>query len=148
MLLFILLLSGCKDSSEEIQQSHIQFALDGESEHWEIESYELLYDGKRYEAGNGKITMKNTDEYVSDFFSISIQVVIDGESEKIQSQSVSGGDMDIGEHQIGTINGNRTDSNEAIHKEDIDQIYATVIWRDNEEKKDVKETIILYKSST
>ncbi|MFG6115450.1 hypothetical protein ACGTN9_09690 [Halobacillus sp. MO56] len=144
LFLMIFLLIGCNDSQGEIQPYQLHFVLSGESEHWKIEGYELQYDDKRYKSGNGTLKMKNTDEYASDYLSMGIQVVMHGEDERVQSYSVSGSDMDIVNHQIGTIEGSKMDSGEVIKKEDIDQVYATIIWRDSQEEKDLKERILLY----
>ena len=52
--------------------------------------------------------------------------------------------MDIINHQIGTIEGSKTFSVEAIKKEDVDQIYALGQWRDSQKERDLKESIELY----
>lgn len=144
LFMFIFLLVGCSDSRKEAQLYQLHFVLSGESEHWKIEGYELQYDEKRYKSGNGKLAMKNIEEYVSDYLSMRIQVVTHGKDKRVLSHSVSGSDMNIVNHQIGTIEGSRMNSDEVIKKEDIDQIYATVIWRDSQEEKDLKERILLY----
>ncbi|SEA26760.1 hypothetical protein SAMN05421743_103356 [Thalassobacillus cyri] len=144
LFMLIFLLVGCSDSREDAQPYQFHLVLSGESEHWEIEGYELQYDEKRYKSGNGKLAMKNIEEYVSDYLSMRIQVVTHGKDKRIQSYSVSGSDMNIVNHQIGTIEGIKMDSDEVIKKEDIDQIYATIIWRESQEKKDLKERILLY----
>lgn len=112
----------------------------GESQTWELIDYEIMQTSDGKKAGNGKLKMKDENNYFTDSFSFHTHAVINGVDNRIHAGSVSGR-SDISEQTTGTIEG---EGENFISFDDIGNIYMIVEWWDSDENENVQERIDLY----
>ncbi|MGP4072904.1 hypothetical protein ACTWQB_10160 [Piscibacillus sp. B03] len=145
-LIFIVsFLVSCENSEEVIKNSYY-LSLSGESKNWEVNSYEVVIMPDTFSAGNGKLTMKNDKEVTSHFFSIKVHAVINGRDEVVQGKSVTvtGGEENIAQTSIGTIEGGTyfKENGDPITLKDVSDIYMIIQWQDG--NQDMEERVDLY----
>lgn len=143
LLFFLFILTGC--NNQETADNYY-LSLKGESEHWNLNGYEIEMTQEEFKAGNGTLYMKNENEYKTDSFHFDTHAIINNNDITIQSGSVTGLGIDIAEETTGTIKG-RTYLNkngDPITLEEINDIYMIVEWWDMNKSKHVKERIDLY----
>ncbi|NIK12561.1 hypothetical protein FHR85_001976 [Alkalibacillus almallahensis] len=118
-------------------------SLSGESENWKVDAYEIMSTSEAFKVGNGNLIMKKNNEYSSDFFSVEVNAVIEGEETTIQKRSVSGSETDITQTSIGTVEGSalHDENGEIISPENISDIYMIIKWREDSDTR--KESIDL-----
>ena len=119
--------------------------LTGECEHWMFSVYDILFTPNGETIGNGKLIMKNANEYFTDSFSFRTYVVVDGTSNRVHTGSVSG-KTDISKQTTGKIEKDGHNAN-ALSLKNIDNIYIEVEWTDQETKGNKRERIDLYNKS-
>ncbi|WP_223702123.1 hypothetical protein [Sutcliffiella deserti] len=143
MLISLIILSGCIHE-ETNKRDHL--VLNGESENWNLNGYEVEISAENFKAGNGILQMKNQNEYKSDFFQFRTYAAISNQDTLVHSGSVSGDSINIAEKSIGTIEGGAYLNEEGVQITlgDISEIYMIVEWWDTSEKENVKERIDLY----
>lgn len=132
-LLFIL--SACHDHQTETNYS---LSLLGESEAWKLTGYEIILTPNEMKIGNGRLIMKEENEYITDSFSFNTYAVFSGEDHSIHAGSVSGR-ADIREQTTGTLEGDQH-----IDFDELSDIYMIVEWWDPNENDNVQERINLY----
>lgn len=140
LMIQLILLSGCH--SPEVNHHYLSFM--GESDSWKLSGYEVDISPDGLKVGNGILSMKDHDEYKTDFFSFNTYVVIDGEETRIHAGSVSGPGIDIAKEMTGAIEDEKDHNQNPLSLDDVSQIYMTVEWWDVDKKEDVKERIDLY----
>lgn len=143
LVLVILLLSGC-DSNEKAMKNNYYLSLSGESESWEVDSYEIEIKPDTFKAGNGSLTIKNKTDNSTDFFNLEVYVVIDNEDRLVQAKSVKGSDTDITQMTTGATEGGAFlgDNGVPISLENVSDIYMSIEWQDK--SKTMEEKIDLY----
>lgn len=97
----LVVLSAC--NNEESATSYY-LSLSGESDHWKLNSYEIVMSTDEIKAGHGTLTMKGEDKHMADFFSFDVYTVIDGVKTTLHSGAVSG-ETDIAKQTTGTLEG-------------------------------------------
>lgn len=137
MILPFIILSACQN---QISEETYYLLLKGESETWELRDYEveLTPDGRK--TGDGVLTMKGENEYVTNSFRFHTYAVINGEKRIIHSGSISGLG-DISEQTTGSIRG---DNRHPVSFDEINQIFMTIEWQDSAGSRKVQERIELY----
>ncbi|MFC3039207.1 hypothetical protein ACFOGI_02960 [Virgibacillus xinjiangensis] len=138
LIAIILLLSACE--GEQVETKYYM-SLMGESDTWKLNGYEIMLTSDGEKAGNGKLSMKGVDEYVSDIFSFRTHAVIDGEDTVIHGGSVSG-QTDIAQQTTGTIVG---EGGKTITIDEVSSIYMMIEWWDTDENIPAQERIDLYR---
>ncbi|MGP4074803.1 hypothetical protein [Halobacillus sp. K22] len=143
LVLVILLLSGC-DSNDKTMKNNYYLSLSGESERWEVDSYEIEIKSDTFKAGNGSLTMKNETENSTDFFNLEVYAVIDNEDRLVQAKSVKGSELDITQMTTGATEGGTflDDNGVPISLEKVSDIYMSIEWQDK--SKTMEEKIDLY----
>lgn len=146
LLVVIFLVSGCR-----AQQSNKEYylLLMGESENWKLTDYEVVITPEEVNIGNGKLKMKNKDEYKTAFFSFNTYMVVNGQGYGVHASSWTGDGIDIAKKTIGTLKGGSllNENGKPITFNDVDEIYMTVEWWDISVEKNVSERLDLYKKS-
>ncbi len=143
MILLLMILSACStDNNEDNNKMDTNYylSLTDESDHWQLQGYEIMFTSDGYKAGNGMLEMKNADESNGDFLSFDVYGVVDGEENKIHSGSVSG-ETPLADMSTGTIEGEEKSLKEFP---ELDEIYMTVTWNEEDTDGDQEEKIILY----
>ncbi len=135
LILSLLILSSCQ--SEDTNEH--SFTLMGESENWNLNSYEINFTKDQFQIGNGTLTMKKYSEYQSNSFSFRTHVVTAEGDDRIHGGSVGGDKIDISEQTTGTIEGDKILSLEEIH-----EIYMIVGWWDKDKNEMREERLDLY----
>ncbi|WP_339229286.1 hypothetical protein NSQ77_05150 [Oceanobacillus sp. FSL K6-2867] len=135
-LLFILF--ACQKQQLEM---NYYLSLLGESEIWKLTGYEIMLTSDEIKIGNGKLIMKEKNEFITDSFSFNTYAVINGEDQRIHAGSVSGR-TDIREQTTGTLEGD-----EHIDFDELSDIYMIVEWWNPNENNNDKERINLYQKS-
>ncbi|MCD5322157.1 MULTISPECIES: hypothetical protein [Pontibacillus] len=145
MSVTVILLSGCNETEKEVVH-HYYMPLDGESEHWVLSDFEVVMTPEALKVGNGKLMMKQVEEYESSSMSFDTHLVVNGEDSIVHSGAVSGNGIDIAEESTGAIEGGPelTDEGDPIRLKDVSRIYMTVKWRDTDKKETMEERIDLY----
>ena len=92
-------------------------------------------------AGYGTLTMKGENKHMANFFSFKVYTVVDGMENRLHSGSVSGA-TDIAKQTTGTIEGEG--GKNLTEFPEVDKIYMTVTWNDDETDGDQEEKIVLY----
>ena len=141
---FVIILIGLSACTQQ-SNTNDYLLLTGESEHWKLSDYEILLTPNGETIGNGKLIMKNANEYFTDSFSFRTYVVVDGTSNRIHTGSVSG-KTDISKQTTGKIEKDGHNAN-ALSLKNIDNIYIEVEWTDQETKGNKRERIDLYNKS-
>ncbi|MGP4070789.1 hypothetical protein [Halobacillus sp. B29] len=143
LVLVTLLLSGC-DSNDKPMKNNYYLSLSGESEHWEVDSYDIEIKPDTFKAGNGSLTMKNKTENSADFFNIEVYAVIDNEDKLVQAKSVKGSELDITQMTTGATGGGTflEVNGVPISLENVSDIYMSIEWQDK--SKTMEEKIDLY----
>ncbi|WP_164215539.1 hypothetical protein [Virgibacillus sp. YIM 98842] len=136
LLLFIL--TACNNKEAE---SNYYLSLNGESEHWKLNGYEILMSPDESKAGYGTLTMKGENKHMANFFSFKVYTVVDGMENRLHSGSVSGA-TDIAKQTTGIIEGEG--GKNLTEFPEVDKIYMTVTWNDDETDGDQEEKIVLY----
>ncbi|MFD1361572.1 hypothetical protein [Lentibacillus salinarum] len=137
LVFLLVVLSACNNKEME---TNYYLSLSGESDHWKLNSYEIVITPEGSKAGNGTLTMKNEDEHMADFFSFDTYAVVDGEKNRFHGRSISG-QTDIAEQIIGTIEGEE----EALTElSEVNEIYVVVNWNDDDADGDKEEVLVLY----
>ncbi|CDQ40557.1 hypothetical protein [Virgibacillus salexigens] len=144
-LCFGLILSACKNQ-EDANNDYL--LLMGESESWNLNSYEIEITQKEFKAGHGTLKMKNNKEYNTDSFQFETHAIINDEDKTVHSGSVSGLGIDIAEKTTGTIEGGTylKENGELISLDDVNDIYMIIEWWNPIKNRKVKERIDLYHS--
>lgn len=140
LILFLLMLTACNNKETE---TNYYLSLSGESEHWKLDGYEIMITPEDYKAGNGILTMKNTDEHMANFLSFDTYAVVGGEEHRLHGHSVSG-EADIAKQNTGKVDGEEQALKEPTK---IDEIYAVIRWNDQDTDVDKEERIDLYNKS-
>lgn len=146
-LIFLLVILPACDSEEtdsnKETNTNYYFSLSGESDHWKMNGYEIIITPEGYKVGNGKLTMKNEDEYEAEFFDLDIYSVVDGEKNSLHGRSISSEGTDIAEQTIGATEG---EDDALTDPAEIDEIHAVISWNEeySDVKEDQKETLVLY----
>ena|SRR5699024_7636424 len=138
LVFLFVVLSGC---IKEEPTTNYYLSLSGESDHWKLDSYEIVMSSEETKAGYGTLTMKNEDEHMADFFSYHVYTIVDGEKNSLHSGAVSG-EMDIAKQTTGTI---ESEGDSLTEFPEVDEIYMDICWNDDDTDGDQKETIVLYK---
>jgi hypothetical protein len=138
MLLFILTTCG----NHQAETSYY-LSLQGQSDTWELSDYEVIYTSEKNETGNGKLRMKEKDNYVTDSFHFETHAVTSGKDHIIHSGSVSG-KTNIAEQTTGALKGEDNHSNPL---QQVENIYMIVAWWDLEEDQQMEERIDLYEGT-
>ncbi|ASF40685.1 hypothetical protein CEH05_16605 [Halobacillus halophilus] len=143
LVLVTLLLSGC-DSNDKPMKNNYYLSLSGESEHWEVDFYDIEIKPDTFKAGNGSLTMKNKTENSTDFFNLEVYAVIDNEDKLVQAKSVKGSELDITQMTTGATGGGTflDDNGVPISLENVSDIYMNIEWQDK--SKTMEEKIDLY----
>src|SRR5699024_479297 len=142
IVLLLVVLSACNSvdsKSNQETESNYYLSMSDESEHWKLSGYEIMITSEGYKAGNGILQMKDADEQKEGFLSYDVYAVVSGEESRFHGGSVSG-NADINDVTTGTIDG----EDELKEFPDIDEIYMTVTWNDDDKDGDQKEKIVLY----
>lgn len=145
-VLMMSIISGCNNSENTIKSEHL--SLNGESENWIVNSYEITITKDSLKAGEGTLMMKS--KIKSDYLHIKVHAVINDEDQVIQEKAltVTGGNQDIAKIQTGSIEGSYFNKEgEAINLDDIKNIYMVVEWRDPGSGDIVEEKIELHESA-
>lgn len=144
-VLLILFLSACSKNAESVN-NHYYLSLTGESQTWNVTGYEVMLTPEVFKAGNGTLTMKNTEEYVADTFHFETHAVIDGEDVTVHSGSVAGAGIDIAEETTGAIEGDayQNENGVSMTLKDISEMYLIVEWWDRGKSESEKERIELW----
>lgn len=138
-LIFLLAaLSACNNKGTE---TNYYLSLSGESDHWKLDGYEILMSPDESKAGYGTLTMKGKDKHMANFFSFQVYTVVEGMENVLHSGSVSG-TTDIAKQTTGTIEGVGGENFTAFPE--VDKIYMTVTWNDDDTDGDEEEKITLY----
>lgn len=87
LISLVFILSACNNQQLE---TDYYLSLMGESESWELIGYEIMLTSGGMKAGNGKLIMKDENEYITDSFSFNMHAVINGVDNRIHAGSVSG----------------------------------------------------------
>ncbi|MFC2949226.1 hypothetical protein [Virgibacillus sediminis] len=136
-MLFIM--AACTE--DESMETNYYLSLMGESDTWELTGYEMMLTSDGEKAGNGKLSMKEVDEYISDSFSFRTHAVVGREDTVIHGSSVSGR-TDIAQQTTGTVEGK---GGNPITLDNVSNIYMTVEWWDMDKNEKVQERIELYR---
>lgn len=136
LLILMLLLSvfGCNiEQNPKISQDIGQLKFNGEGDIWELSNYNLAISSNSFVAGNGELSMKNTNKYFSDFFSFEVHAEINQDDEIIQKSEIHGVNNDIAFKNIGKISGNPyLDLNgEPLTSKDFNNLYVIIEWKDS-----------------
>lgn len=117
-------------NKEEQSITHI---FNGESNTWELNHYEITFSTDLMEVGNGMISMKNENSYLSDYLSYTVYATIDNKEEVLQKH-VSTGEV---VNEISTINVGSVSSSpfvnsngEMIRFDDLSNVYMVINWND------------------
>ncbi|WP_245755997.1 hypothetical protein [Halobacillus alkaliphilus] len=131
IIVVISFLSGC-DNNEKSTGNNFHLSLSGESENWEVNSYDILIKPDILKAGNGNLTIKNKAEFNTDFFSVRVHAVIDNEDRVIQGKSIQGSESDITQTSTGATEGGTfiDEEGKSISLENISDIYMVIEWQD------------------
>ncbi|MBX0359551.1 hypothetical protein [Halobacillus sp. Nhm2S1] len=148
LVLAIFLLSGC-DSNEKAINYNYYLSLSGESESWEVDSYEIEIKPDIFKAGNGSLTMKNKTENSTDFFHLEVYAVIDNEDRLVQAKSVKGSESDITQMTTGATVGGAFlgDNGVPISLKNVSDIYMSIEWQDKNKTMEEKIDFIIKKGS-
>ncbi|GAA0592763.1 hypothetical protein GCM10009001_06050 [Virgibacillus siamensis] len=133
----LVVLSAC--NNDESTTSYY-LSLSGESNHWKLDSYEIVMSANEIKAGYGTLTMKSEDKHMADFFGFDVYTVIDGTKTTLHSGSVSG-ETDIAKETTGTLEG---ESKNLTEFPEVDKIYMEITWNDDRTDGDQKERLVLY----
>ena len=146
LVVCILLLSGCS-SNEKSVISQYSLTLAGESHTWDLTGYEVVITSKKFKAGNGKLNMKNANEYIGDSFHFQTHAVINGEDIIIHSGSTTGTGINLAKKTTGTIEGETllNKKGDPIQLDDVNEIYMSVEWWGEGQRESMKERIDLHK---
>ncbi|SES63731.1 hypothetical protein SAMN05216389_101186 [Oceanobacillus limi] len=137
LFLLLFILSACNTQNVE---TNYYLSLNGASETWEISGYEIVITSDEMKAGNGKLFMKNHNEFFTDSFRFKTIAMIDGVETTIHSSSVTG-ETDISEQMTGTIEG---EGGNSIDVDNLSEIYMIVEWWDADKNETLNERIDLY----
>lgn len=143
MILLLIVLSACNTGDTESNkkaETNYYISLSDESDHWKLDGYEIMMTPEGYKAGNGILKMKDEGKQSKGFLSYDVYAVVGGEENRFHGGSVSG-DADITEMATGTIDGEEENLKELP---EIDEIYMSVTWNDDDTDGDQEEKIILY----
>lgn len=132
----LIVLSAC---GHEDSETNYYLSLSGESDHWKLDGYEILISSDKSKTGNGTLTMKNEDKYLTDFFSFHVYTVVDGVENSLHSSSVSG-ETDIAKQTTGTI---ESEGENFTKFSEVDEVYMNIRWNDDTDR-DQEERIVLY----
>ncbi|KHE71473.1 hypothetical protein [Halobacillus sp. BBL2006] len=140
--IIITILTGCGEKGNI--ENHFHLSLNGESEHWEVENYEVKCTPHSFKAGDGKVTFKSNETMSSDYYKIDVHAVIGEEDKVVQAKSVSG-ETNLEIIETGHTNGDTyvNRDGEPITFNEVSRIYMVIEWRDHEKRKMMKETIDL-----
>lgn len=138
LILLMAVLSACNTEDAETETNYY-LSLQGESDHWKLDGYEIMMTPSSYKAGNGILKKKDEDQQTVGFLNYNVYAIVEGEENRFHGGSVSG-DADITEKMTGTIDGEE----ELKDFLKIDEIYMTVTWNDDDTDGDQEERISLY----
>ena len=136
----LLLLAGC------VEYRTTSFMFSGENENWTLSNYKIEIKNKELHISGGQLNMNDEDEFYSNHFSYEIHMVINGEDRIIQSETVTGDEINIVEQIIGIKEGEKilNKNGDAIRPNDIHQIYMIIEWYDPNEEEILEERFYLY----
>lgn len=148
LLVLLLIIYGCNEHTKNLEVKY-EDILDGSSATWDVIDYHVEMSPTRAKFGKGKLSMRFTDEYLSDFLSYEVYVVINNQNEiavqKHDSKSLGGAKVNIANIDIGTIESIpyiNSDGGSILYNQ-ISKIYMRVVWHDIEGNNRT-EDIILY----
>lgn len=133
-------------NSKEINNND-SLLLMGESDNWNLDGYKFEITLEGFKAGNGTVSMKAKNEYITDFFQFKTHAVIFNKDETIHAGYVAGEGINIAEKTIGIIEVGKILDEAGVPAtlEDVSEIYMIIEWGDTSKNKDVEERIDLYK---
>ncbi|MGE7094307.1 hypothetical protein ACQKII_23330 [Lysinibacillus sp. NPDC048646] len=139
LFIFTIILFGCQNQNDNAKgpKGNLFNVFTGESESWELSGYEIELTPHSSKFGNGTLTMKNTTDYSSDFFSFEVHATINNNDEVMQKHQLSGEQVNIATKKIGTIEGNELPSKNGdyISINDLSDIYMIIKWNDQQGNK-------------
>lgn len=139
---FAFMLIGCS-GEENVEQVELEKhkeehsstnVFNGESNTWELNNYEISFSTDLTEVGNGIISMKNDNNYLSDYLSYKVYATIDGKEEVLQKHVSTGEAVnEISTINLGSVSGMPlTKSNgDMISFDDLSNIYMVINWNDS-----------------
>lgn len=144
LLVVITFITGC-NNNEISEENNYSLLLEGESQNWKLEAYEVTISPEVRKVGNGTLTMKTNSGYKTDYLSLEIHTVIDGQDKVVHQKQVAG-ETDIVQTKTGAIEGNvfLDKSGKPIELETVNDIYIVIKWRDRKENETVTEEIDLF----
>lgn len=145
LVLSFFVLSGCNTQKGD---NNYYLLLMGESESWNLTSYEIVITPEDFKAGYGILNMKKENEYITDSFYFETHMVIDGEDTVVHSGSATS-EMNIAEKTTGAIEGATylNENGDSVTFNDISEIYVVVEWWDISKNESIKERIDLINRS-
>ncbi|ARI77775.1 hypothetical protein [Halobacillus mangrovi] len=141
LLLIVSSLLACAKQEENIE-NHFHLSLNGESNHWKVQHYEIKCTPKLFKAGDGKIIFKGNDNVKSEFYKIDVHAVIDETDTVVHTKSVSG-ESKLNKIETGSIKGDTYVNKEGnpVTFDEVSRVYMVIEWQDKQNTK--KETIDL-----
>lgn len=145
ILVLVTTLFGCS-KDESVESNNYYFLLMGESNNWELKSYEIIIDNQKLKAGSGTLIMKYNANHITDYFTTSLHMVIDNEDRIIQGKELVGTGINIDKVVTGSIEGKilHDKNGEPISIENINDIYMIIEWNDKLSDIKMKEQIDLF----
>ena len=108
--------------------------FNGESNTWELNNYEISFSTDLMEVGNGIISMKNDNNYLTDYLSYKVYATID-DIEEVLQKHISTGEVvnEISTINLGSVSGAPliNSDGEMINFEDLSNIYMLINWNDS-----------------
>ncbi|MET4559838.1 hypothetical protein ABIA69_000981 [Lysinibacillus parviboronicapiens] len=139
LFIFTTVLFGCHNQNDNVQvpKGNLFNVFMGESKTWELSGYEIELTPNSSKFGNGILTMKNTTEYSSDFFSFEVHATINNKVEVMQKHQSSGEQVNIATKKMGSIEGNELPSKNGdyISINELSDIYMIIKWNDQQGNK-------------
>ncbi|MDP5274945.1 hypothetical protein [Chengkuizengella axinellae] len=121
--------------------SEKSYTLNGTSENWDLQGYELKFDQDTLTAGNGVLKYK-LDEEITDYLSFEMIAIVDGEEEYLQGVKFVSSDMNFNSQHTGNgvmpIPLNK--DNKEMNVSNIDKMYGVIKWKSA--AGDYKEEVI------
>lgn len=139
---FAIMLVGCsrEENVEQVElekhkeEQSITYIFNGESITWELNNYEITFSTDLMEVGNGIISMKNDNNYLSDYLSYKVYATIDNKEEVLQKH-ISTGEVvnEISTINLGSVSGSPliNSKGEMISFDDLSNIYMVINWNDS-----------------
>ena len=122
------------DLGKHKEEQSITNVFNGESNAWELNNYEISFSTDLMEVGNGTISMKNDNNYLSDYLSYKVYATIEDKEEILQKHISTGEVMnEISTINLGSISGSPliNSEGEVISLDDLSNIYMVINWNDS-----------------